>query len=210
MNGAWVRAVSPFGPAMQEGFVPAAIGRRVAAWLIDFALILVVVFATEWALGRRHCEMRWDVTPLGTPIASYFCYLGTTTSNEAFAALYSGIYSVVLWRLTGATLAQRLFRIRVYALEEPRPLPLWRGIVRWAVLWGWLGAAIVAGQPQVATIAEAVLLIWLIGLFRSALADRRLSQGWHDRLARSVAVKRDAFWVGPRRFDGSGGMWPRQ
>ena len=207
MAGAWVKAVDPEGEAMQVGFVPAYLGRRTLAWLIDFGLIAVAVIATELALGRRTCAMRWDVTATGGLLASYSCQIGTMTSNELLGALYSGVYSVILWRLGGATLGQRLYRMRVCAVEGPRPLPLLRCVLRWAALYGWLVAALVAANAPLATVAEIVLALYLISIARTAVTDRSFSRGWHDRLAGSVVVQHGTFWAtrDSRRRAGSTG-----
>ena len=205
MAGAWVKAVDPDGEAMQEGFVPAYLGRRTLAWMIDFGLIVVAVVVTELALGRRTCAMRWDVTATGATMASYSCQIGTMTSNELFGALYSGLYSVILWRLGGATLGQRLYRMRVCAIEGPRALPILRCVLRWAALYGWLVPALVAANARLATVAEIVLALYLLSMMRTAVTDRSLSRGWHDRLAGSVVVQHGHFWASRYSRHGAGG-----
>ena len=151
--------------------------------------------------------MRWDVTATGGVYASYSCQIGTMTSNELLGVLYSGLYSVIFWRLGGATLGQRLYRMRVCAVEGPRALPLFRCILRWAALYGWLVAALVAANPLLATLAEIVLVLYLFSMVRTAVTDRSLSRGWHDRLAGSVVVQRGQFWARRyyRRGTGPGG-----
>ena len=200
MQSTWVKSIKRAGPAMQAGFVPAPIVPRILAFLIDFVVIVAAVYASELLLGRRHCELRYDATPLGGAQASYMCYVGTMTSNEVLAAVYSAVYSVVTWRLLGATPGQRIFRMHVYAQEEAaRPLPLLRCFARWAALYGWLVPAVVAGQARLATVAELVLFAWLISMLRTAQTSR-IRQGWHDRLARSVVVRQGTFWAGRKRF----------
>jgi hypothetical protein len=199
VQSTWVKAVTPAGPAMQLGFVPAPLVRRVIAFIIDFALVMAAVYATELALGRVHCELRRDVTPLGGTQASYMCYLGSMVSNETLAAVYSAVYCVLTWRLLTATVGQRLFNMHVYSQEESRPLPLYRCIIRWAALYGWLLPAILAAIPRLATVLEIALFAWLLTMLRTAVTSHT-RQGWHDRLARSVVVARGTFWVGRRRF----------
>jgi uncharacterized RDD family membrane protein YckC len=195
----WVKKITPAGPAMQLGFVPAPLIRRTLAFMIDFALVMVAVYATELALGRRHCELRYDQSPLGGLQASYMCYLGSMASNETLAAVYSVVYCVLMWRLLTATVGQRLFNMHVYAQEESRPLPVYRCIIRWAALYGWLLPAILAAIPRLATVLELVIFAWLLTMLRTAVNSHE-KQGWHDRLARSIVVVRGSFWVGRKRF----------
>jgi hypothetical protein len=199
LQSTWVKSITPAGPAMQFGFVPAPLVRRTFAFMIDFALIMVAVYATELALGRQHCELRRDVTPLGGTQASYMCYLGTMASNETLAAVYSAVYCVLTWRVLTATVGQRLFNMHVYALEESRPLPLYRCVIRWAALYGWLLPAMLAAIPRLATVLEIVMFAWLFTMLRTA-SNSHEKQGWHDRLARSVVVVRGTFWVGRKRL----------
>jgi uncharacterized RDD family membrane protein YckC len=205
LESTWVKSIKPAGPAMQAGYVPAPIVRRVLAFLIDFAVIMGAVYASEFYLGRLHCELRRDVMPTGGSQASYMCYLGTMVSNEVLAAAYSAAYCIATWRLLSATPGQRIFNMHVYAQEASRPLPLLRCLVRWAALYGWLVPALVAANGRLATVAELVLFAWLLSMLRTAYKSR-FRQGWHDRLARSVVVRRGTFWAGRRRFVRDGEM----
>jgi hypothetical protein len=120
-------------------------------------------------------------------------------SNEVLAAVYSAVYSILAWRILTATIGQRLFNMHVYAVEDSRPLPLHRCVIRWAALYGWLLPALFAAMPRIATVLEIVLFAWILTMARTAVTSHE-HMGWHDRLARSIVVVKGTFWVGRKRF----------
>jgi uncharacterized RDD family membrane protein YckC len=93
-------------------------------------------------------------------------------------ALYFG--GLVAWQ--GRTLGQRAMGLYVVRAEDGGRLTTYRAYLRAVIFWG---PGILGSLPTVGSIAG---LIQLIGLL-SAAWDRR-KQGWHDKLARSLVVKR--------------------
>jgi uncharacterized RDD family membrane protein YckC len=175
-------------PEPAEQLATASTGRRMGAWLADFVLLYILVNVAAIALGQAH----WITTTVGSDDAS--TWMGSTWTGSTFYvdavwfgllfALLSACYTIPMWRLAGATLSQRLLRLRVADAREPGLLTWRQAAVRWFALFGWAFAEMASG-------AYAVLLLavfgWPIALLISQLRGDR-GQGLHDRLAHSLVV----------------------
>ncbi len=95
-----------------------------------------------------------------------------------FTALYFG--GLVAWQ--GRTFGQRATGISVVRAEDGGKLPPGRCFLRAGIFWGTDALGLI---PTVATIAW---LVALIGLASAAWDQRK--QGWHDKLAHSLAIRR--------------------
>jgi RDD family len=159
-----------------EGLVVAPMGLRVAAWLVDALLLVLLVVIGTTLLG-----------PAIDGTTSWF-----TTWSWLLLAGLSAIYLITSWAIAGATLGQGLLYLRVFSESEGRRLSVARAALRWFGLFGWtlvaFGSALV-GPSGVGASLRLLAVGWLVALLVSASMDRR-HQGFHDRFARSWVVGR--------------------
>ncbi len=122
-------------------------------------------------------------TPAGQTVAALPASLSTRfLLIGLLGALISAAYfgGLVAWQ--GRTLGQRAMGMSVVRAEDGGKLPLDRSFLRAVIFWG---PDVLGVIPTVGSLAG---LIALIGLLSAAWDQRK--QGWHDKLGRSLVVKR--------------------
>lgn len=174
----------------QETWAPAPYARRSAAWLLDVALLVVVVLAIAAVLGLTESkQVALDETDGSTiTTVSYI----PTQWYYALLALASPLYAIPLWRLKRATLGQRLLDLRVVDAEAPNTLSWRQAALRWLLLFGWVFPGIGSGYAAVTWFFTVPFLAWFVVLIVTAWRDPR-GQGIHDHLARSLVEKRQVY-----------------
>lgn len=167
-------------PVLPKGLDPATYlelaswGRRAAGYLIDFLVVLLVVGGI--AVGTGFALARTLTRPDGS----------TITGDSGWGALVIVVEVVVgsiayfglLNGLAGRTVGMRVVGIEVRDASGVGRIGCWRASGRFAILYGaWL-----IPFPGAAPLAIALDLC-------SPLWDRR-RQAWHDKLFRSIVVRR--------------------
>jgi uncharacterized RDD family membrane protein YckC len=183
-------AVAPAGwypPGPAPGLAYAGFGARFLGYLIDVILLFAVesivtipfVFLPIVQFYQAHPVVTGQSVPaLPADLASRFVVVGLI--GAVVSALYFG--GLVAWQ--GRTLGQRAVGAFVVRAEDGEPLPPERAFLRASIFWGpgLLGLIPIVGQ--------AAGLLALIGMLAVAWDPRK--QGWHDKLGRSLVVKRVA------------------
>lgn len=171
------------GPA--PGLVYAGFGWRLLGYVADVIVLFVIeapitiplVYIPIAQYYRAHPPAAGQtIATLPTDLANRFLLIGLL--GAAVSALYFG--GLVAWQ--GRTLGQRAMGAFVVRAEDGGKLPLGRAYLRAVIFWG---PGVVGLIPAVGSIAG---LIAVIGLLSAAWDQRR--QGWHDKLARSLVVRR--------------------
>ncbi|MGH7723267.1 MAG: RDD family protein [Candidatus Dormibacteria bacterium] len=184
------RAAPPAGwrpPGPAPGLVYAGFGWRFLGYILDIIILFVVeapiaipfVYVPFAQYYRDHpAPAGHAAAALPADLSNRFLVLGLL--GALVSALYFG--GLVAWQ--GRTLGQRAMGAVVVRAEDGGSLPPGRAYLRASIFWapGVLGVL-----PVVGTVAG---LVALIGLLSAAWDQRR--QGWHDKLARSLVVKRVA------------------
>ncbi len=181
---------APVPPGLQRpgpapGVVYLGFGARLLGYIIDVIVVFII-------------EAPFTVPLVYVPIAQYYrdhppragqtlATLPADLSNRflvvgLIGALVSALYfgGLVAWR--GRTLGQQAMGAEVVRAEDGGRLPAGRAFARAVIFWG---PGVLGLIPAVGSIAG---LIALIGLLSAAWDQRK--QGWHDKLARSLVVKR--------------------
>ena len=196
----------PAGPTAPDGQPLSGWWWRVLAWLLDWILLTIVVYAitlpvqsdiqTEALRLQEVYLQRLEAGESGA-IGDYvrgmleIYYADHVLSMLVLPALITLTYHAVMLRNRGATLGKVVCRLRVRLREDDGRLP-WSTIgTRLAVQWGpgWaVGVAFALGAP----LALSVVAILAAGTFAfvdplCALGTRR--QAIHDRAARTVVVR---------------------
>jgi uncharacterized RDD family membrane protein YckC len=165
--------------------VYAGFGARFLGYVIDVILLTAVesivsipfLFLPIVRFYQAHPVVTGQTPPpLPADLSGRFVIVGLL--GAAVSALYFG--GLVAWQ--GRTLGQRAVGAVVVRAEDGGPLPEGRAFLRAVIFWGpgLLGLLPVVGQ--------AAGLLALVGLVAVAWDPRK--QGWHDKLARSLVVKR--------------------
>ena len=160
----------------------ASTGRRVGAWLLDLLLILVLMSIVAAILGAWQPVTRTVTSDDGTIWTGYTYYLDPLWSYSLMA--FFSAFAIPLWKMRGATPAQRLLRLRVLDEAGPRLLSWPRAAIRWFLLYGWILAGVAS---SLSIILSLVVMLWLVGLLVSEMNGYR-NQGIHDRRAGSLVV----------------------
>ncbi len=157
----------PYVPAPPYGAVSPTAARGYAGFWIRFAAYLIdAVIAGGVAYGVLAVTKPIQcITVDGTT-----CVAGTTTISPLFYAIIAipVVYSIVLWAV-GGTIGQRAFRLRVVDAKTGGNLGFGKSILRYV---GFI----------ISTIPIYLGLIW-------AGFDSR-KQGWHDKIAGSLVVRK--------------------
>jgi uncharacterized RDD family membrane protein YckC len=176
----WATPAAPAaGPA--PGYVYVGFWRRFLATLIDGVLftflyfILFAIFVSRIDVGTLHVFT--DINRLtGKPVASDAEIIAATRQlMGGFVGLFGLVflahllYHVIFWSWRGGTLGQLVLGIQVRRESDGRRIGLGRSVLRYV---GWL-------------ISAWVLYIGLIW----AAFDRR-KQGWHDKIAGTLVIRR--------------------
>ncbi|MFI5261149.1 MAG: RDD family protein [Candidatus Limnocylindrales bacterium] len=164
------------GPA--PGVIYVGFARRMVAYLLDWLIIgvlgSVILFVTILVASASLAGQLDTVgsTPLAaltpTQQAAERTLAGDVLIGVALVWLCSALYFIVSWR-SGATIGMRLLGMRVAAEEDGRPIGFGRASARYL---GYL----------VDWIALGLGLLWV------AVDDRH--QGWHDKIAGTLVVRR--------------------
>jgi uncharacterized RDD family membrane protein YckC len=173
------------GPA--PGVVYAGFGSRFLGYVLDTLLLVIaeavvtvpLVFLPLIDFYRAHPQVAGKPMPaLPTYLSNRFLVLGLL--GALVTALYFG--GLVAWQ--GRTIGQRALGMFVVRAEDGGRLPPGRAYLRAVIFWGPGILGVVAGVGPIAG------LVALVGLLAAAWDPRR--QGWHDKLGRSLVVKRVA------------------
>ena len=160
----------------------ASTGRRVGAWLLDLLLILVLMSIVAAILGAWQPVTRTVTSDDGTIWTGYTYYLDPLWSYSLMA--FFSAFAIPLWKMRGATPAQRLLHLWVLDEAGPRLLSWPRAAIRWFLLYGWILAGVAS---SLSIILSLVVMLWLVGLLVSEMNGYR-NQGIHDRRAGSLVV----------------------
>jgi uncharacterized RDD family membrane protein YckC len=173
----------PPGPA--PGLVYAGFGARLLGYVVDSILLFVLeatvtiplVFIPVVRFYQAHPPVAGQaVAALPADLSGRFALLGLL--GALVSALYYG--GLVAWQ--GRTLGQRTVGAFVVRAEDGGRLPAERAYMRAVIFWG---PGILGLIPVVGSLAGLVALIGLL-----AVAWDQRKQGWHDKLGRSLVVKR--------------------
>ncbi|KUJ64981.1 hypothetical protein ACZ90_52480 [Streptomyces albus subsp. albus] len=168
---------NPFLRAAQAQGRPAALGRRLAARLIDTLLLLAVVGAAAvplWSKAKDHIDTKIDEAKQTGETVTVYLLDGTT-------GLYLGILLGVLLLVGalaealptarwGRTLGKRLCGLRTLDIESHQPPSFGAALRRWLV-YGVLGVLVIG----------VLNVLW-------CLFDRPWRQCWHDKAARTFVA----------------------
>ena len=151
-------------PSYGYGFVPQAtyggFWIRVAAYLIDWVIGGVIGFALGFVIGIiaviTHPE---NPTVAATDLRPVTTVLGV---------LINMAYFTVQWTISGATIGQRLFRLRVVDADSGQPIGFGKALLR------WIGLII-------------SVLVCFVGVIWVAFDARK--QGWADKIAGTVVLR---------------------
>ncbi|MFE1319327.1 RDD family protein [Kitasatospora phosalacinea] len=171
--GAKKRRAGPPAP------VPAGLGARAFAWLVDGAVTAVVGAAVAVPLAgtvRAHVQEKIDQAALAASLTGrqrqVWLLDGTVLSRVGVLLgvllVFGLLYQVLPIARTGQTFGKRLARVRVVAAGGTGAPGFGRSLLRWLVRG--LGTAVLLGPL-------------------AALLDRPARRGWHDRAARTRAVR---------------------
>ena len=165
--------------ALPAGMDIASTPGRAMAYIVDY-ILLSAVFIALLVVGTRVFGMQSESS------------LGLTGTPISLA------YFVVSWSRFGSTPGQRLLGLRVRDEASGGTLPYTRATWRWVWLWGaaellpWFARyamTAVGGDPPVSGLADLPWMAYLIFLLVTTARDPR-RQGFHDRLAGTVVIRR--------------------
>lgn len=171
-------------PPSLAGFVPAALGRRTLAFILDYLIISFLSFVVIYLLGMLNLI---DITPF----QEYFTLAKGHLSVEdlmvnpelqpimqemisvltIWVSLTFVLYFVLLEKLYGASLGKRLFNIRVYSLRSGG-LMSWNVAIFRTILF-YIGLNFLTAIPIVGGILFLITLLWATRdpLFKRTLYD---------------------------------------
>jgi RDD family len=177
--------------AMRPGGEPfASISRRSLAWIVDVALVTVLIFVgvavLDVVLGPT-VRMHREAAALEDVLAAD---TGRVVLNALLATGLSAAYFVAPWVLLGASPAQLAFRMRVRGRPDGEALPLGRALTRWILLFPPFAtvSALTAGLPLVGAFVWGAAVVWYVVLLLTTVRSDA-NQGLHDRIAGSVVCK---------------------
>ncbi|MER7669105.1 RDD family protein [Kitasatospora sp. NPDC096128] len=162
--------------------VPAGLGRRLAARVVDTAVLLVVAVAAGVPLGSSvsdHLQQKLDQAKMASALTRRQVQVwlvddvvvAKAAALLAILVFVSLVYEVLPVARTGQTFGKRLARIRVvdaHTTGGRTRLSLGRSLLRWFVRQ--LGTVLLLG------------LVWPV-------VDRPARRGWQDRAARTRVVR---------------------
>ena len=158
---------------------PAGLGRRLAARLLDSALLAAVTAVAVLPLAPAVTADVQDRLRQARAVSALThrqvqvwlldgLVLGHLAILLAVLLLAGFLLDVLPTARTGRTLGKRLAGLRVERSDDRRPPSLGRALLRWLV-----------GQLAVLTVVGGL----------AVLLDRRRRRGWHDRAARTAVVR---------------------
>lgn len=175
-------------PAGQESSAYADAPNRLVAFAIDAVILTVLVFLTSVLVSVVFGPVVELDSDGSSPLE---VDQGLAVVDATIATLVSLVYFVGTWRWLRGSPGQRSLGMRL-TNELGDALTLSRGVFRWLPIGLPLGiaAVLIAVLPGLGDLlVDLVVLIWY-ALLLSTIAGSRTKQGWHDRLAGSVVVKR--------------------
>ncbi|MFF3405747.1 RDD family protein [Streptomyces sp. NPDC002742] len=165
----------------QSAARPAGLGRRLAARLVDTAVLAGVTAAAAVPLGTRavdHVNEKIDAARLSGEQVTVWLLDGTTASCLgavlAVLLLFGVLYDVLPTAKWGRTPGKKLCGIEVRDIEGHEPPTFGRALCRWLVLS-----------------VPCLLLVGFVGVLW-CLFDKPWNQCWHDKAAHT-------FVAGPAR-----------
>lgn len=162
----WAPYITTPPPGPAAGLRYAGFWLRFAAWLVDAVLLSVLL-----ALLSQSTDIGFKVYGGGEAVINdvyYQHYYGAHITNP-IPVLIAGAYFIVCWSAFQRTFGGLLAGMRICRLDDGRPPGIGRALVRYI---GLLLAAIPLG----------------LGLMWAGWDPRK--QGWHDKLAGTVVVRR--------------------
>lgn len=151
-------------PTYGYGFVPqtsyGGFWIRVAAYLIDWVIGGVIGFALGFVIGILAVATHPD-----SPTQAVNNLRPVTT---VIGLLINVAYFTVLWTIMGATIGQRVFRLRVVDAGSGQPIGFGKALLRWVGL-------------LISFLVCFIRVIWV------AFDGRK--QGWADKIAGTVVLK---------------------
>lgn len=166
----------------------AGVGKRAVAWLVDLALLVVIVYVSailvEAAFGPT---VRFGPDAANTAAEIVTVDRSMAVVNAVVGTSLSALYAVVSWMRWAATPGQRLLGLRVQD-GSGRGLSPQQAIGRWLLLFPPLGsvAALTAeAAPGLGALLWLITPIWYLVLVVTTVRHPR-KQGLHDRLAGTV------------------------
>ncbi|WP_369378605.1 RDD family protein [Streptomyces sp. cg36] len=179
--------VVPWKPPVEDPFLkaaraqtaarPAGVGRRLAARLVDTAVLGAAVAALAVPLGVKgadHIQQKVDAAKLSGETVTVYLLDGTTAGYLGIVLgaflLLGVVYEALPTAKWGRTLGKRLCRVQVRDIESHEPPSFGAALRRWLV-YGVLGVFVVG----------VVNVLW-------CLFDRPWRQCWHDKAARTFVA----------------------
>jgi uncharacterized RDD family membrane protein YckC len=176
-------------PRAAEPF--ASVTRRSLAWVIDVAVVIVLIFVAVSvlsAIAGPAVRVHPEAAALEDVVAAD---RGRVVRDALLATGLSAAYFVIPWALLGGSPGQLALRIRVRAHDGGDRLSVGRALARWVLLFPPFAtvSALTAGEPRLGALIWASAVVWyLVLLLTTARSDT--NQGLHDRIAASVVRKR--------------------
>jgi uncharacterized RDD family membrane protein YckC len=133
---------------------------RVVAYVIDFVIITVVEFMIGVGIGI--------VIGVSNPTNPQQATSNLTPLLNGIGAAISLLYFAGFWSLMGATLGQRVMRLRVVDANSGQPISIGKAVLRWVGL-------------VISFLACFVGVIWV------AFDARK--QGWMDKIANTFVLQ---------------------
>lgn len=164
-----------FGARLPAGLRVAGFNRRVAAYLLDTVLVILL-------FGGIATVVIGNPNPSATPPPERLVMLAGLISGLAQAAYFVGT-----WRFLRGSIGQKVVGLQVGDESTGHPLSLADSLVRWALLQG--PVALYLAVPDVLRGAVGITAIgWIWLLMYSARRDPD-GRGYHDRIAHSLVVE---------------------
>jgi uncharacterized RDD family membrane protein YckC len=162
----------PVRPGPAPGLVYAGFWIRFVAYLFDAAILDIPLYGLLFALFgsqliRGSCGNYSQIYGFG-----YFCtgsFTGWFFLGVLVVQLVHAIYFILMWSVTGSTVGQKLFRLRVVDARDGGRISLGKAAIR------FLGY-IVSG------------LVFNLGYMWAGWDPQK--QGWHDKMASTFVVQR--------------------
>ncbi|NYE18686.1 RDD family protein [Microbacterium immunditiarum] len=153
-------------PPAATAAVPATIGRRVGAYVIDVAIAcgIALVFIGVCAAIIFAVGPAWTQSSLA--LAILLMYTGLGFASLAWALVYTAMQGV------RGSIGQRMVGIRLADAATGGPIGFWRALLR-NIVFGLAGSIVV-------------------GYFSPLFDSSGRRQGWHDKVASALVVDRTA------------------
>ena len=196
-------ARQPTNYTTQKTWERASIARRLVAWLIDMAIVLLVVLAIGAIFGLTRSRTTDLVLQDGSKTTTVVTYLPTQWYGTLLAVV-SALYTIPLWVRGRATVGQRLLGLRTVDASRQAGLTVQQAAIRWLVLFGWTFASVGSTIPLLAIPFTVTEVAWFVVLLFTTERDPN-SQGIHDRYAGSIVQRRAVYQVVPSKPGGASG-----